>query len=413
MTEYILVCVAWPYAKSSTHVGQIVGAYLPADTFARYHRMAGNEVLMVSGSDEHGTPILVDAEREGISPREFVARYHRQICEVWERLGMSWDLYTETGTENHYRQTQDFFLKLYEKEILRLAIMILGACLGVQVPGHAQAFPDLADLAVIAGDKLARRDPLALGIHQDRCAVLIAARNHQHLIACHTMIARERVGRQIRSHNLAHMRRTLGVGPGYTNKYIFGHRQPLSLTSGLVTEQASNQRNLRPIYSRPAGAGRYFSPKVAGTYYNIGLREYKMFPRGEKGKKNVPVKGPGRRSQGWDTTGTFFALAGDVPREKAHADGRWRLVGTIKKGCEGVCSLSRSSRETAIPPTLVSLLPSVCSQLPGSRARPCQNPSISGACARGRCAPGASHDPRYRIPWPLANAGARGQLFFR
>lgn len=115
MNEYILVCVAWPYAKSSTHVGQIVGAYLPADTFARYHRMAGNHVLMVSGSDEHGTPILVDAEREGISPRAFVARYHRQICEVWNRLGMSWDLYTETGTENHYRITQDFFLTLYKK----------------------------------------------------------------------------------------------------------------------------------------------------------------------------------------------------------------------------------------------------------------------------------------------------------
>jgi methionyl-tRNA synthetase len=113
MNEHILVCVAWPYAKSATHVGQIVGAYLPADTFARYHRLAGNRVLMVSGSDEHGTPILVDADREGISPREFVARYHRQICEVWEQLGMSWDLYTETGTENHYRVTQDFFLTLY------------------------------------------------------------------------------------------------------------------------------------------------------------------------------------------------------------------------------------------------------------------------------------------------------------
>ncbi len=115
MNEYILVCVAWPYAKSPTHVGQIVGAYLPADTFARYHRLAGNHVLMVSGSDEHGTPILVDAEREGISPREFVARYNRQINDVWQRLGIAWDLYTETGTENHYRITQDFFLTLYEK----------------------------------------------------------------------------------------------------------------------------------------------------------------------------------------------------------------------------------------------------------------------------------------------------------
>ncbi len=115
MNEHILVCVAWPYAKSSTHVGQIVGAYLPADTFARYHRLAGNHVLMVSGSDEHGTPILVDAERAGVTPREFVARYHSQICDVWNRLGMTWDLYTETSTENHYRITQDFFLTLYDK----------------------------------------------------------------------------------------------------------------------------------------------------------------------------------------------------------------------------------------------------------------------------------------------------------
>jgi methionyl-tRNA synthetase len=115
MTEHILVCVAWPYAKSSTHVGQVVGAYLPADTFARYHRLKGSQVLMVSGSDEHGTPILVEAEREGISPTEYVARYHKQICEVWERLGISWDLYTETGTENHYQVTQDVFLTLYDK----------------------------------------------------------------------------------------------------------------------------------------------------------------------------------------------------------------------------------------------------------------------------------------------------------
>ena len=128
MNEHILVCVAWPYAKSSTHVGQIVGAYLPADTFARYHRLAGNKVLMVSGSDEHGTPILVDAEREGITPREFVARYHRQICEIWDRLGMSWDLYTETGTENHYRITQDFFLTLYDKGYIYKDTMLSPYC---------------------------------------------------------------------------------------------------------------------------------------------------------------------------------------------------------------------------------------------------------------------------------------------
>ena len=128
MNEHILVCVAWPYAKSSTHVGQIVGAYLPADTFARYHRLAGNKVLMVSGSDEHGTPILVDAEREGITPREFVARYHQQICEIWDRLGISWDLYTETGTENHYRITQDFFLTLYDKGYIFKDTMLSPYC---------------------------------------------------------------------------------------------------------------------------------------------------------------------------------------------------------------------------------------------------------------------------------------------
>ena len=115
MNEHILVCVAWPYAKTSTHVGQVAGAYLPADTFARYHRMAGDQVLMVSGSDEHGTPILVESERLGISPRDFVARYHQQICEVWEKLGISWDLYTETGTSNHYSITQEFFMTLYDK----------------------------------------------------------------------------------------------------------------------------------------------------------------------------------------------------------------------------------------------------------------------------------------------------------
>ena len=85
---------------------------------------------------KHGTPILVDSEREGINPREFVARYHHQICEVWDRLGMSWDLYTETGTENHYRITQDFFLTLYDKGyifkgsvwILPIVLLIGASC---------------------------------------------------------------------------------------------------------------------------------------------------------------------------------------------------------------------------------------------------------------------------------------------
>ncbi|HEU0026953.1 MAG TPA: methionine--tRNA ligase [Ktedonobacterales bacterium] len=110
----ILVAVAWPYAKTSTHVGQIVGSFLPGDIFARYHRLAGHEVLMVSGSDAHGTPITVDADREGVPPGELAARYHTQIVDVLDRLGVTFDLYTITTTENHYRVTQDVFLRLLE-----------------------------------------------------------------------------------------------------------------------------------------------------------------------------------------------------------------------------------------------------------------------------------------------------------
>jgi len=118
MGERILVCVAWPYAKSATHVGQIVGSVLPGDIFARYHRMAGNEVLMVSGSDGHGTPITVDADKEGVTPNEIVERYHAQIIDVWQRLGINWDLYTKTTTENHREVVQAFFLTLLDKGYL-------------------------------------------------------------------------------------------------------------------------------------------------------------------------------------------------------------------------------------------------------------------------------------------------------
>lgn len=118
MADRILVCVAWPYANYLLHVGQAAGAYLPADIFARYHRLKGNEVLMVSGSDCHGTPITVTADREGITPREVVDRYHPKILEVWERFGISFDLYTSTLTENHYAVTQDVFLRLLEKGYL-------------------------------------------------------------------------------------------------------------------------------------------------------------------------------------------------------------------------------------------------------------------------------------------------------
>jgi len=110
----ILVAVAWPYASGSRHLGHIAGAYLPADIFARFHRAIGNDPLMVSGSDVHGTPITVRAETEGVTPQEIVDRYHTEIVEQWDALGVDWDLFTTTGTRNHHEVTQDMFLRLYE-----------------------------------------------------------------------------------------------------------------------------------------------------------------------------------------------------------------------------------------------------------------------------------------------------------
>ncbi len=111
----ILVAVAWPYASGSRHLGHLAGAYLPADVFARFQRLAGNRVLMVSGSDIHGTPITVRADAEGVTPVEIADRYHAEFLDAWERLAISWDCYTSTGTENHAAVTHDVFLRLLEK----------------------------------------------------------------------------------------------------------------------------------------------------------------------------------------------------------------------------------------------------------------------------------------------------------
>ena len=115
MKKKILVCTAWPYANNSLHLGHIAGAYLPADIFARYHRMKGNDVLMVSGSDAHGTPVTISAEEHGVSPEIIVEKYQSEFQQVWERFGISFDLFTSTHTKNHTDVVQDIFLKLYEK----------------------------------------------------------------------------------------------------------------------------------------------------------------------------------------------------------------------------------------------------------------------------------------------------------
>ena len=118
MSERIYIGVAWPYAEGSLQIGNIAGAYLPADIFARYHRAKGNEVLMVSGSDQHGTPITLKAEQSGKTPQEIIDFYQKEDMEVWEKLGITFDLYTGTHTENHTKVSQDIFLKLLDKGYL-------------------------------------------------------------------------------------------------------------------------------------------------------------------------------------------------------------------------------------------------------------------------------------------------------
>ncbi|MDD5339527.1 MAG: methionine--tRNA ligase [Dehalococcoidales bacterium] len=114
MSERIFIGVAWPYANGWLHAGHLAGANLPADIFAKYHRMKGNEVLMVSGSDQHGTPITIRAEQEGKTPSEIAARYHKDFVDVWKGMGITWELYTTTGTQNHAEVTQDMFRTLKE-----------------------------------------------------------------------------------------------------------------------------------------------------------------------------------------------------------------------------------------------------------------------------------------------------------
>ena len=115
MSEKIFIGVAWPYADGPLHLGHIAGAYLPADIFARYHRIKGNEVLMVSGSDQHGTPITIKAEQEGKAPSQLAAQYHQQFLESWQKLGISFDLFTTTGTANHAEVAHDIFLTLLHR----------------------------------------------------------------------------------------------------------------------------------------------------------------------------------------------------------------------------------------------------------------------------------------------------------
>ena len=118
MSKNILVAVAWPYSNSLIHVGNITGSYLPAEIFARYQRLAGNRVLMVSGTDAHGTPVTVRADAEGTTPLLVYQKYHAGFLDLFQKLGLTYDLFTSTHTENHFKVSQAIFLALQKNGYL-------------------------------------------------------------------------------------------------------------------------------------------------------------------------------------------------------------------------------------------------------------------------------------------------------
>ena len=132
----ILIAVAWPYANGPRHIGHVAGFGVPSDIFARYHRLRGNDVLMVSGTDEHGTPIMVAADREGVSPRELVDRNSAVIRNDLKRLGLSYDLFTRTTTGNHHAVVRDVFRTLWENGYIleKSAVGAFSASTGQTLP---------------------------------------------------------------------------------------------------------------------------------------------------------------------------------------------------------------------------------------------------------------------------------------
>src|SRR5271163_206339 len=133
----ILSAPAWPYANGPRHIGHVSGFALPCDMFSRYQRMAGNRVLMVSGTDEHGTPIQVQADAEGVTARELADRYNRVIVDDLTGLGMTYDLFTRTTTRNHASVTQEIFTRL-----LTNGYIFPKTTLGAISPSTGRTLPD-------------------------------------------------------------------------------------------------------------------------------------------------------------------------------------------------------------------------------------------------------------------------------
>ncbi|QMW67102.1 methionine--tRNA ligase [Mumia sp. ZJ1417] len=137
MSKTVLTAVAWPYANGPRHIGHVSGFGVPSDIFSRYHRMMGDRVLMVSGTDEHGTPILVQADAEGSTARELADRYNRVIVEDLAGLGVSYDLFTRTTTRNHYAIAQEVFAGLH-----RNGYVVPRVTTGAISPSTGRTLPD-------------------------------------------------------------------------------------------------------------------------------------------------------------------------------------------------------------------------------------------------------------------------------
>jgi methionyl-tRNA synthetase len=135
--SHVLAAVAWPYANGPRHIGHVSGFGVPSDVFSRYMRMAGHDVLMISGTDEHGTPILVEAEKEGVSARELADRYNRVIVEDLAALGLSYDLFTRTATRNHYKVAQELFKTVHDN-----GYMLEQTTHGAISPSTGRTLPD-------------------------------------------------------------------------------------------------------------------------------------------------------------------------------------------------------------------------------------------------------------------------------
>lgn len=118
MNENILIAIAWPYANADIHVGNITGSHLPGDITARFHRLNGNKVLMVSGADSHGTPVTIAAEKEGVPVVDVYKKFHKGFVELFTKCGITYDLFTSTHTENHFKVSQSIFLALKENGYL-------------------------------------------------------------------------------------------------------------------------------------------------------------------------------------------------------------------------------------------------------------------------------------------------------